>query len=140
MLKKVSSTPLHVYIDVFECIFTSAIVRLVIYFLPLKKFAAHLGTEVKKEELPPSAASSINVANAVSRSARVIPWRFKCYEQAFTAKVMLRRRKIGTLLFFGVRKDPVTRNIEAHAWLKAADRIVTGAKGSKSFEIIAIFE
>ncbi len=65
------------------------------------------------------------VAFAIPRVADRLPWRADCLVQALAGERWLRRRGIAAQLFIGVRADGPAP-LDAHAWLKAGDRIVTG--------------
>lgn len=67
------------------------------------------------------------VSFAIPRAGRRVPWRADCLVQALAAQHWLRRRGVMTTLVIGVRK-PKPADFEAHAWLMAADRIVTGGQ------------
>lgn len=65
------------------------------------------------------------VAFVVPRVAARLPWRADCLVQALAAQRWLNREGIATQMTLGVpREKPTT--FEAHAWLSAGDRIVTG--------------
>jgi hypothetical protein len=61
-----------------------------------------------------------------------------CLEQGLTAKILLRRRKIMSTIFFGVQYDN-QKQLNAHAWLVCADRIITGKVNSQEFKTLASF-
>jgi len=65
------------------------------------------------------------VAFAIPRVAARLPWRADCLVQALAARRWLGRNGVATTLGLGVHKD-MPDTFEAHAWLKAGDRIVTG--------------
>lgn len=65
------------------------------------------------------------IAFVIPRVAARLPWRADCLVQALAAKRWLGRRGIKSTLTLGVAKDPQS-TFEAHAWLTAGDRIVTG--------------
>ena len=67
------------------------------------------------------------VAFAIPRVGRRVPWRADCLVQALAAQHWLGRRGVATSLVIGVRK-PQPADFEAHAWLMAGDRIVTGGE------------
>ena len=67
------------------------------------------------------------VSFAIPRVGQRVPWRADCLVQALAAQQWLGRRGIPTTLVIGVRK-PGPADFEAHAWLMAADRIVTGGQ------------
>ncbi len=65
------------------------------------------------------------VAFAIPRVAVRLPWRADCLVQALAAERWLRRSGIAATLVIGVDKDGAAA-LDAHAWLQAGDRIVTG--------------
>lgn len=65
------------------------------------------------------------VAFAIPRVAARVPWRADCMVQALAAEHWLRVHGIATTLTLGVPRDKLTE-FEAHAWLTAGDRVVTG--------------
>ena len=67
----------------------------------------------------------IRVKKAVARCNRYAPWNTECLTQALTAKQMLRRRKLNSLLIIGFRKD-AEGEIGGHAWLKVGPYFITG--------------
>ncbi len=67
----------------------------------------------------------LHVKTAVARCNRYAPWNTECLTQALTAKQMLRRRKLNSLLIIGFRKD-AEGEIGGHAWLKVGPYFITG--------------
>lgn len=65
------------------------------------------------------------VAFVIPRVAARMPWRADCLIQALAAARWLGRHGVATTLTFGVPRGK-SADFEAHAWLKAGDRIVTG--------------
>ena len=65
------------------------------------------------------------VAFVIPRIAARLPWQADCLVQALAAKRWLGRCGIPTTLTLGVPKTPQIE-FQAHAWLNAGDRIVTG--------------
>ena len=65
------------------------------------------------------------VAYVIPRVAARLPWRADCLVQAMAAQRWLSRARIATSLTLGVPKDKGPM-FEAHAWLSAGSRIVTG--------------
>jgi len=144
LIKKLTKISLRESLQLAEAILTSAIVRFLIFFIPLKKFAAALGKLSAEHQLQRGKGSNhakeIRLKKAIQRTSIIVPWRFMCYEQAFTAKIMMRRRNMNSWLHFGVHKDPLTGELIAHAWLKSNHNIITGAAGSLLVKTIAVFK
>jgi hypothetical protein len=65
------------------------------------------------------------VAFAIPRMGARVPWKGTCLVQALAAQRWLARRGIGSEIVLGARKAG-DKGIDAHAWLKAGDRIVVG--------------
>jgi hypothetical protein len=75
---------------------------------------------------------------AVTRAARYVPFKAVCLPQALAAKMMLRRRNLPAVLYFGAARQ-ATGGLEAHAWVMAAGIEVTGYPEAHSFTPIACF-
>lgn len=65
------------------------------------------------------------VAFVIPRVAARLPWRADCVVQAMAAQRWLGCAGIETRLVLGVPKEKLP-DFEAHAWLTAGDRVVTG--------------
>lgn len=65
------------------------------------------------------------VTYVIPRVAARLPWRADCLVQALAAERWLNRKGIATMITLGVPKEK-PNTFEAHAWLSAGDRIVTG--------------
>lgn len=108
----------------------AAIVRFTLSFLSPTIRLRWMGTAVESV----NEADEISLVNkqlaarvkvAVTRVDRYVPWGTECYTQALTAKLMLRRRYVSTLLVVGFRKDEAGE-IQGHAWLKIGPYYITG--------------
>ena len=65
------------------------------------------------------------VAYAIPRVAARLPWRADCLVQAMAARRWLSAHGIASTIHYGVPRHKAER-FEAHAWLTAGDRLVTG--------------
>ena len=70
--------------------------------------------------------------------ARFTPWDSNCLAQALAAKRMLERRRIRSTLYLGVRKDD-RGQLQAHAWLRWGDQLITGGRGHEDYAVVASF-
>ncbi len=125
----------------FLSVWWTGIARILILFVPLKRFSFLLGIH-KKETPETSAIENMGILKAVEvaiiRASRLVPWRCKCYEQAIAAKMILRGYGLKTTFYYGVAKDKDNQLI-AHAWLRCGDYIVTGRPGMKRFTVVGTF-
>lgn len=78
------------------------------------------------------------ISAAVIRSSNYVPWSTKCLVNAITAKLLLHRNGISSILYLGVAKSEDQKLI-AHAWLKCGDRFVIGEKTSQKFTVVSSF-
>jgi len=67
-----------------------------------------------------------------------VPFNAVCLPQAMTARIMLKRRGVGSVLHFGAAKGE-QKPLDAHAWLDAAGVEVTGYPVAAKFTEIACF-
>ncbi len=74
---------------------------------------------------PEQVAKVDRVAFVIPRVAARLPWRSDCLVQALAAERWLTRNGVATTLTFGVPRDKPA-DFEAHAWLTAGGRVVTG--------------
>jgi|SRR5580658_1658858 hypothetical protein len=122
--------------------------RVALMFVPFARIARYLGRSAPPAAVPApisrSTASPCEVELAaeigwvVTRAARYLPFKAVCLPQAIAAKVMLRRRRINSVLHLGVAKNS-DAHLQAHAWLDAAGVEVTGYPGRGEFIEIASF-
>jgi hypothetical protein len=86
---------------------------------------------------PPGAAGLAGrVAFVIPRVAARVPWRADCFVQALAAQSWLARSGVPSDLYIGVRRDRAP-GLEAHAWLRHGDRIVTGGDVSGFVPLVA---
>jgi hypothetical protein len=122
--------------------------RLALIFIPFPRLARRLGTFVppaearaaqgQTETTPEQAQLAEDIGWAVTRAARYVPFKAVCLPQAMAARVMLKRRGVGSVMHFGAAKG-TEKPLDAHAWLDAAGVEVTGYPVARNFAEIACF-
>ena len=73
---------------------------------------------------PPEPRLVGRVARILPAAARRVPWRSDCLVQAIAAQNWLAASGVAGQIVLGV--DRIGHGVEAHAWLRVGDRIVTG--------------
>jgi hypothetical protein len=127
---------LLILFDFLEAVFVSAIVRLMLSYLPASFRLHWMGksippdsamlTSISENEISMECREKLlRVKTAVARCNRYAPWNTECLTQALTAKQMLKRRKVNSLLIIGFKKD-AEGEIGGHAWLKVCPYFITG--------------
>lgn len=123
----------------FLSIWYSGLARVLILFVPFRKYSFWLGNY--GAESPDADTTDLSylrlVTVSVMRASKVTPWRFKCLEQAMTAKKFLNKKGIPSTIYFGVnRKDG---KMNAHAWLRCGSKYITGGRNRNEFTTVAWF-
>src|SRR4029077_20765458 len=109
--------------------------RLAVALIPFPRLAPRLGTFVPPSD-PQIAEQRFGGSDehvllaeeigwAVTRAGRHIPYRPVCLPQAMAARMMLKRRRVPSVLHFGAAKG-AERPLDTHAWLEAVGVEVTG--------------
>lgn len=120
----------------------SIVVRFCMFFLPFKVYKGLLGKmqivacgEYTGEQL----VEAKKIRNIVMSVCNNTPWESKCLVQAISCKKMLQKKGIQTTLFLGVDPNFKTSKMEAHAWLKMGDYILTGKQGYERFKVVNFY-
>lgn len=117
-----------------------AAARLAVRCLPMARLGPFLGRHMAESAplaAPAQRAAALRAGRAVVALAPWLPWRCLCLEQAIAAQLMLRRRRIPSTLYLGVGRGPAA--LEAHAWLRCGELILTGAQGRERFAVVATY-
>jgi hypothetical protein len=119
---------------IFEAIACLLIVRIILGQLPfpwaLKVLRVSQGVAATGRV---SASEAREVGLAIARAARHVSFRAMCLEQAFAALLMLRRRELAATVHLGLAREPISRDLAAHAWSRCGDFSVTGAAVARRF-------
>ncbi len=108
-----------------------------LHLIPFRWWAPYLG-QLQHETGHTVAADDLPTVDAVSYAVHRarLPWQPTCLEQAVAAQWMLRRYRIASTLYLGVRKH---ETLEAHAWVRCGPRILTGGSVAHQYHVIASF-
>jgi len=124
-----------------ETTFWLGVSRLAILILPFRWIAPFLGQHMAssdENDKDGDRKTEVSVSRAILTMSRHLPWESKCLVQAISGKMMLRRRQIPSTLYLGVAKKE-DGDLNAHAWIRCGDRILTGARGHRQFTVVASF-
>jgi len=78
------------------------------------------------------------VQRAVRAAARRLPVPSTCFCEAVAAQIMLRRRGIGTTLYYGAATFP-ERGLTAHVWLRDGREGVVGHWTAAGYHVLACY-
>lgn len=124
-----------------EAAITIPLAWLLLRLVPFKRIAAWLGTPGGESPtlLPEgSIALGNEIGWAVRRAAFRLPGEARCLVQGLAAAALARRRRLPTTLYLGVARSKEDK-LEAHAWVRCGDRVVTGRAGHTRFQIVERF-
>ena len=124
----------------FEAIFGLALSWIVIAILPFR-YVGRLSSRPIGRAEPSGEERTLIVRRvrwAVRALARRVPWRALCFEQGLAAQLMLRRRGIRSVLYFGAAASK-PKGLAAHVWVCDGDVDVVGGESASEFTVLATF-
>jgi hypothetical protein len=142
-LDKFLALPLWEQRDVAEATLNLAVARLLL-LVPFRWLAPLFGGLYPGAARPLAELSAgenstaFAVRRAILRAGGRLPWHSSCLVRALAAQMMLRRRRLPSVLQLGVRAGAATE-LSAHAWLKCGDIDVVGVETAAEFTPIAAF-
>ena len=116
------------------------IAGLVLALLPFRYVGFLAARPINRPE-PPRQARVNKVQRirwAIISAAARVPWRALCFEQGLAAQLMLRRRGISSVLYYGAAQDD-GRGLYAHVWVRDGEVNVIGGEIADRFAILAAF-
>jgi hypothetical protein len=122
---------------VLEAFFFLTLARTAIAFLPFSWISRTMrAPRARRPDAIPRAIT--DVRSAVLTAVRTLAPSAVCLPQALAGHWILGRRGVPSVVCFGVRRDTAAA-LEAHAWLRVADRVVLGEKALDSFTYLVEF-
>ena len=125
---------------VVEATLTLIYCSVAIAILPFR-YVARLSTRSARGE-PPEAEARLQIVKrvrwAVTACSKRMPFRSLCFEEGLTAHLMLRRRGIPTVLYFGVARNE-TEGLQAHVWVRDGTKDVVGCENADRFTVLKTF-
>jgi hypothetical protein len=122
-----------------EALMTLAWVSLAIRLLPFRQVVKAAGTsEAEPATTPEQRTAVIRCRWAVEKWAERVPWRTVCFQKGLALHVMLRRRRIASILHYGVLQND-EHGLAAHVWISESGRIVMGGEQAADHAEVARF-
>jgi len=118
--------------------------RLLIVTITFRRLAPYLGKPVGvsayshlltvKQE-----AHALRIARVIRLTARYCPWVANCFPQAITARLLLGLYRIPYSLYFGLCRDPETKEFKAHAWVTSGRIPVSGGHSFQYYTVVGCY-
>ena len=121
-----------------EAVFFLLAARLALACLPLKWLLAWCSRCVAAAEVTgaPRRRQCVEVRTAILYVAPHLPGKTLCFPRSIAAQMMLRRRRIGTVLYYGAVARP-EHKLMAHAWLQDGETGVIGYRAAGQYRVLA---
>jgi Transglutaminase-like superfamily len=122
-----------------EAIIWLAIARVAIAVLPFRHVGLLATRPVRRKVFGEMRLSKVRrIRWAIIVAARRVPWRALCFQQGLAAQLMLRRRGVPSVLYYGAAQWEGT-GLSAHVWVRAGDIDVVGGEIADRFAVLATF-
>lgn len=121
-----------------EAAFFLLLARLAIKILPFKYLIWYFKSPIKEVEVfgPEREHLRMEVSRAIDRTAAFLPGKTVCFPRGIAAQSMLRRRGVGTTLYYGAATLP-DQGLTSHVWVQDGVNGVVGHNESNDFIILA---
>ena len=123
-----------------EAVFCLAVAGFAVAVLPFRYVGLLAARPVRRLDLPRHARLNKvkRIRSAIISTAARVPWRAMCFQQSLAAQLMLRRRGIPSVLYYGAAQDDLS-GLYAHVWVRDGDIDVIGGEIAHRFAILATF-
>jgi len=120
-------------------LYWSLITRFCLLFLPFKFYRHFLGEMHVVAENDNYDNVAIEKALHIKQLVLIVtshtPWASKCLVQDIVCKRLLQKEGIKTTLYLGAATT-AEKKLDAHAWLKCGNIVLTGRLGHKRFKVV----
>jgi len=122
----------------FEAVVSLLLARLALHCLPFKTIKWFLNRPTKQPELHGVEREEFrkSVRWAILRAVKLLPGKTVCFPRGIAAQAMLRRRKIGTILYYGAVTHP-DKGLTSHVWVLDGQDGVIGHRVASGYKVIA---
>ena len=125
----------------YEVFMTLLYARILTLFYPFKKTASKMASPLNKQQefrnKSEIVGEAIQLSQIVKSISKKVPFRAKCFEQALSLQILLKRKKIASDIVFGLHSKE--EKLAAHAWCICHGVTLSGEKGKEQFEVIKSF-
>jgi hypothetical protein len=125
---------------IMEAIFYLAVSGLAIAVLPFRQVGRLAAWRSRRSEpaRQTRCAEIRRIRWAIVATARRVPWSIRCFQEGLAAQLMLRRRGVSSVLYYGAVPDQ-SGGLCAHVWVRAGRVDVLGSGTSSRFALLATF-
>jgi hypothetical protein len=123
-----------------EAVLWLAVAGFAIVVLPFRHIGLLAARPVRRLKLPYHARLEKvqRIRWAIMSTATRMPWRAMCFQQGLAAQLMLRRRGIPSVLYYGAAQDELS-GLRMHVWVRDGKVDVIGGEIAHRFVILVTF-
>jgi hypothetical protein len=128
-----------------QLVFVEAVVylllaRLVLLCLPYRVLVRFMSIRLRQPQLAGGERKRAikSVRLAILRASQLLPVRMVCFPRAIAAQAMLRRRGVGTRLYYGATNE-AGKGLVSHAWVQDGDEGVIGLRAARGYKVIGVY-
>ena len=123
-----------------EAIVWLVIAGLAITVLPFRYVGLLAARPIGRPKFPHQARldSVRRIRWAIITAAARVPWRALCFPQGLAAQLMLRRRGVPSVLYYGASHDAKS-GLRAHVWVRDGAVDVVGGETASRYAVLATF-
>lgn len=110
--------------------------------MPFSFYKKYLGTANSESKFIISKTErkiGVNISNAIYKLSYYMPFKVNCLVNAMTIKYILKKSNIESTLYLGIYKNKINNNLEAHAWLRLGNDIISGKEDMGNFKKVSNF-
>ena len=121
-----------------EALLFLLLARLALHVVPYRWLTWYLSRPVREPQVTGERRAYIRqgIVWSLLRAARYLPGETVCFPRGIAAQAMLRRRRVGTTLYYGVTSQP-DRRWRSHVWVMDGAEGVVGAYGADQYHVLA---
>ena len=136
--------PIFVQLWLIPAWFLLGLSKLIIHLVTFRRLAPLLGRHYGAVFLVPvlreeSERRALFISRAIRTAARYTPWDSNCFPQALAARILLGLYRIPYALHFGLARETMGSDLEAHAWVVAGRIHVTGGNSFETHTVVGTF-
>jgi hypothetical protein len=130
----------HRRLLVLEAALCLVVARLILWLLPFKRLAWIFCLPPRRVSLSRESRGGLiaEVRQAIGSAARRLPGDSVCFPRAVAAQAMLRRRGLGTTLYYGAARSP-QRRLQAHVWLQDGEQGIVGHEQAGEYWVVGCY-
>lgn len=131
---KLSPQRKKIFVQTFGfAIYTSLLFK---FFKRRAKFAGNATVEIDQTQ---KVIKINDIAWAIHTVDKYLWWKNVCRHQAYQAKLLCNYYKIPCQIFVGIKKDNTKNEIQAHAWVVAAEKMIVGFCNPEDYVIQGVY-